>query len=139
MVLYTANVTNTGGREGHVSSSDNKIDTQVTKPIEMGGTGEGTNPEQLFAAAYSTCYGGALKFIANKHGVELPTNWAVEGQVSMNQEGASMFLSVKMIAKLPGMDKETADKIATIAHNSCPYTRAVKGNIETELVVETAA
>lgn len=136
MVLYTASVTNTGGREGYVKSSDNKINSKVTKPVEMGGTGEGTNPEQLFAAAYSACYGGAVKFIANKHGVELPADWSIEAQVSMNQEGASMFLSVKMITKLPGMDAETANKIATIAYNACPYTRAVKGNIESEMVVE---
>jgi lipoyl-dependent peroxiredoxin len=134
-ILYTANVTNTGGRVGQIKSEDGILDMAVSKPVEMNGTGGATNPEQLFAAAYATCYGGAVKFLAEKQGVILPEDWAVEAQVSMNQEGGSMFLSVKIIAKFFGVEKQAAEKLATTAYHACPYTRATKGNIESSVEV----
>ena len=134
-VLYTASVNSTGGRNGHVKSSDGKLDLIVQKPAEMQGNGEGTNPEQLFAAAYSACYGGVIKFVAGKQGIELPEGFSIDAQISVNLEGANMYLSGNLVVNLPGMEQERAEKLARTSYNACMYTKAVKGNMEVELTV----
>ncbi len=134
-VLYTANVVSVGGREGHISSSDGVIDMPTQKPAEMGGVGGATNPEQLFAAAYGACYGGALLFVAEKQGIEVPEGFKVDAQVSFNVEGANLFLSAGLSVFLPGMELAKAEKLAQTAHNVCPYSKAVKGNVEVSLSV----
>jgi lipoyl-dependent peroxiredoxin len=134
-VLYTAAINSTGGRVGHVKSSDGKLDLVVRKPAEMQGDGEGTNPEQLFAAAYAACYGGAIKFVAEKQGIEMPTDFSIDAQISINLEGANMFLSGNLVVNLPGMDTDRAEKLANTAYNACMYTKAIKGNVEVGLTV----
>jgi lipoyl-dependent peroxiredoxin len=134
-VLYTAAVNSTGGREGHVKSADGILDMDTRKPTAMGGSGEGANPEQLFGAAYATCYGGAVKFVADKQGIEIPDGFSTEAHVSLNLEGANMFLSGEMHVNLPGMDASRAEALANTAYNACVYTKAIKGNIEMTLVV----
>jgi lipoyl-dependent peroxiredoxin len=134
-VIYTANVVSTGGREGHVVSSDGVLDIPTQKPVTMGGVGGASNPEQLFAAAYGACYGGALLFVAEKQGIEVPQGFKVDAQVSFNVEGSSLFLSAGLSVHLPGMEQGKAEKLAQTAHNVCPYSKAVKGNIEVNLTV----
>jgi Ohr subfamily peroxiredoxin len=134
-VLYTASVHSIGGREGHLNSADGILDMPTQKPAQMGGTGGGTNPEQLFAAAYGACYGGALTFVADKQGIEVPEGFAVDAEVSFNVEGANLFLSATLNVSLPGMDADKAQKLAETAHIVCPYSKAVKGNIEVALNV----
>lgn len=134
--LYTASVKNTNGREGQVVSSDGILDVKTEKPIEMGGKGGATNPEQLFAAAYSACYGGALIFVAGKQGITLPEATSTDCNVSFNVgDTGGLFLSVDLVVNMPGMDEERAQKLAQTTHNVCPYSKAVKGNIEVSLVV----
>ncbi|MCU0339139.1 MAG: Ohr family peroxiredoxin, partial [Spirosomaceae bacterium] len=92
--------------------------------------------EMLFAAAYAACYGGAVKVVAEKQGAELPEDWSVDANVSLNQDGASLFLSVKLVLKAPGGDQKKLENVAKTAHVVCPYSKAVKGNVETEIMVE---
>lgn len=133
--LYTAHVHSIGGREGHIRSSDGALDLAVRKPVESGGPGGGVNPEQLFAAAYSACYGGSIQFVADKQGITLPESWAVDAAVSMNLEGNGVFLSIGLAVSLPGMEQEKAERLARTAYNACMYSKAVKGNIEVGLNV----
>ena len=134
-VLYTAGVHSTGGREGHLTSADGVLDMSTQKPVQMGGVGGATNPEQLFAAAYGACYGGALAFVAEKQGIEVPAGFAVDAEVSFNVEGANLFLSAVLNVSLPGMEADKAKKLAETAHIVCPYSKAVKGNVEVALNV----
>jgi Ohr subfamily peroxiredoxin len=133
--LYTAHVRSVGGREGHVRSSDGALDLDTRKPVESGGPGGGVNPEQLFAAAYSACYGGSIAYVADKQGISLPDGWAVDAAVSMNLEGNGVFLSVEMQVSLPGMEHEKAERLARTAYNACPYSKAIKGNVNVDLKV----
>lgn len=134
--LYTAHVSSIGGRDGHVRSSDGALDLATRKPVESGGPGGGVNPEQLFAAAYSACYGGSIEYVADKQGIALPEGWAVNAAVSMNLEGNGVFLSAELHVSLPGMDPERAERLARTAYNACMYSKAVKGNVEVALVVK---
>ena len=133
-VLYTAIVDSIGGREGTIKSADGALDIQITKPVEMDGPGGLANPEMLFAAAYGACYGGALKYVAEKQGLEIP--FEVQAKVSLNLEGANMFLSVQLLVKALGQDRTKVENIAKTAHNACPYSKAVKGNVEVTIMVE---
>jgi len=134
-VTYTAQVHSTNGREGHVRSSDGALDLATRKPLETGDAG-GTNPEQLFGAAYAACYGGSIAFVANKQNLTLPDGWSVDAAVSMNVEGGGVFLSVALMVTLPGFEREKAERLAQTAHGVCPYSKAVKGNVEVALTVE---
>lgn len=133
-VIYTATVHSTNGREGHIRSSDAVLDLDTRKPVE-GGTAAGTNPEQLFAAAYGACYGGSLKFVADKQRIDLPPDWSVDADVSMNLEGGGVYLSAVLTVNLPSMEPEKANRLAQTAHGACPYSKAVKGNIDVRVEV----
>ncbi len=135
-ITYTAQVHSTNGREGHVRSSDGALDLATRKPLPTGGDAGGTNPEQLFAAAYAACYGGSIHFVADKQKLALPDGWSVDVAVSMNVEGGGVFLSVALTVSLPGFEREKAERLAQTAHGVCPYSKAVKGNVEVELSVE---
>lgn len=134
-VTYTAQVHSTNGREGHVRSNDGALDLATRKPLATGDAG-GTNPEQLFAAAYAACYGGSVHFVADKQKLTLPDGWSVDAAVSMNLEGGGVFLSVALTLSLPGFEREKAERLAQTAHGVCAYSKAVKGNVEVELKVE---
>ena len=127
--LYTATVSNVGGREGDVKSLDGILELNVKRPVEMHGTGGATNPEMLFAAAYSSCYNGALMTVAELRKIILPQH-AVEVSISLNKDGNTMFLSGKITVKAPGMDHGQLQQLAETAHAVCPYSKAVKGNME---------
>ncbi|MDN3585737.1 organic hydroperoxide resistance protein [Pedobacter aquatilis] len=127
--LYTAEVTATGGRDGHIKSSDGILDFELRKPKELGGQGGASNPEQLFAAAWGACYLGALGSIAEHEGVDT-TEANVNVQVSFNKDGNVFSLSADLDVHIPGITTEEAQKIADKAHKTCPYSKATKGNIE---------
>lgn len=127
-VIYTAEVHSTGGRNGHVKSSDGIIDFDVQMPKAMGGEDGKTNPEQLFAAGYAACFGGAIAAVANGRDV---SDFSIDSSVSIGKtEGGGFGLAVKLQVKLPNLDKETAQQVVDDAHQVCPYSKATRGNIE---------
>lgn len=132
-VLYTAEATSTGdGRSGHVTSSDHRLDLDLAPPAEMGGSGEGTNPEQMFAAGYAACFHSALRLVARRARVD-PGASAVTAQVGIGPEGDAYGLQVTLVISLPGLDRDKARELAETAHHVCPYSRATRGNISVEL------
>ena len=135
--IYTAEVTAKGGREGQVKSSDGILDLALKVPKSMGGPGgEGTNPEQLFAAGYSACYESALGFVARRDKVALK-DVSITAQVTLNKTGESQFdLTVELHGSFPGLDKAQATKLMEAAHQICPYSRATRGNVPVKLVVD---
>jgi Ohr subfamily peroxiredoxin len=134
-VLYTAEATSTGdGRNGHVVSSDGRLDLDLAVPPEMGGSGDGTNPEQLFAAGYSACFHNALRRVARRAGVNTGDS-TVTAQVGIGPEADGFGLLVTLVIAIPGLDREKAREIAEAAHQVCPYSRATRGNISVELRV----
>jgi Ohr subfamily peroxiredoxin len=135
--IYTAEVTAKGGREGHVKSSDGTLDLALKVPKSMGGPGgEGTNPEQLFAAGYSACYESALGFVARRDKVALK-DVSITAHVTLNKTGDSQFdLTVELHGSFPGVDKAEAQKLMEAAHQICPYSRATRGNVPVKLVVD---
>ena len=134
-VLYTAKATSTGdGRGGHVVSSDQRLDLDLALPPEMGGDGNGTNPEQLFAAGYSACFHSALRVVARRARVD-PGESTVSAEVGIGPEGDAFGLVVTLIISIPGLEREQARELAEAAHQVCPYSRATRGNISVELRV----
>lgn len=132
--LYTATVSNIGGRDGDVKSLDGILELDLKRPVEMHGPGGAANPEMLFAAAYSSCYNGALMGVAERRKVILAQH-AVEVSISFNKDGNNSFLSGKIIVKAPGMDHDQLQQLAETAHAVCPYSKAIKGNIEMAIEV----
>jgi Ohr subfamily peroxiredoxin len=134
-VLYTAKATSTGdGRNGHVVSSDQRLDLDLALPPEMGGSGDGTNPEQLFAAGYAACFHSALRIVARRARVD-PGDSTVSAEVGIGPEGEAFGLVVTLIISIPGLEREQARELAETAHQVCPYSRATRGNISVELRV----
>lgn len=135
-VLYRATVKVTGGREGHAASADGMLDVQTTAPKELGGSGgTGTNPEQLFAAGYSACFLGAIKFVAGKEKVQIPDDASIEGTVGMGPIPTGFGIEVELKISLPGMERAAAQAIVDKANIVCPYSNATKGNIDVKLTV----
>jgi Ohr subfamily peroxiredoxin len=137
-VLYTAEATATGGRKnGRAYSSDGAIDVQINPPKEVGGSGEGTNPEQLFAAGYSACFLGALKFVAGKEKVKVPEDTTVTATVGIGprNDGTGFSIDVDLTISIPGVDAGTARALVDKAHVVCPYSHATRGNIDVRLTV----
>ncbi len=134
-VLYTARVHTTGGRNGRSTSDDKLLDVALALPPSMGGAGAATNPEQLFAAGYSACYMGALRFHAGARKIAFPADASVEAECDVGPAGAGFGLAVRMKVALPGLDGETAQALVDAAHETCPYSRAVRGNIGVELTL----
>ena len=134
-VLYTANVHTTGGRDGRATSDDKLLDVALTLPKSMGGQGSATNPEQLFAAGYSACFIGALRFHFGARKMAFPADGSVDAQVDVGPAGAGFGLAVRMRISLPGVERATAQAIVDAAHQTCPYSRAVQGNIPVELTL----
>lgn len=125
--LYTANVHVTGGREGRARSSDGRLDIKLTPP---GGRSEGTNPEQLFAAGWSACFEGAMAIAAKAKGVSLPADVAIDAEVELRHGDEGYSLAARLNVSIPGLDPELARQIIAAAHSTCPYSKAIKGNID---------
>ncbi|MBB1269622.1 organic hydroperoxide resistance protein [Shewanella sp. SR44-3] len=137
-LIYTAQAKTTGGREGRSISSDNKLDVQLSTPKELGGAGgPGTNPEQLFAAGYSACFIGAMKFVAGQDKISLPADLSVTADVGIggNTKGVGFAIAVVLNISLPSMDADAAKALVEKAHQVCPYSNATRGNIDVELVI----
>ena len=137
-VLYRASAKATGGRDGRAVSSDNALDVRLTTPKELGGAGgEGTNPEQLFAAGYSACFLGALKFVAGKEKVTLPPDLSVTGDVGIGQIPTGFGIEVDLTIHGPGMEQQQLQELVDKAHIVCPYSNATRNNIDVRLKVTT--
>lgn len=128
--IYTAQTHTIGGREGASKSSDGRLDIKLSTP---GKPGTGTNPEQLFAAGWSACFMGAMGIAARKMNITLPADTSVDNQVDLCLDGENYFLQARLNVSIPGLDAETARKIADAAHQTCPYSKATRGNIAVEI------
>lgn len=129
-VLYTGKTHTTGGREGAARSSDGRLDIQLSPP---GSTGAGTNPEQLFAAGWSACFIGAMGKAAAQLKVALPAQTAVDAEVDLVNNDSGYFLQARLNVSLPGLERETAQAIVDGAHQTCPYSKLTRGNIDVEI------
>ena len=135
-VLYRAEAKANGGRDGRATSSDQVLDVQLSTPKELGGAGgPGTNPEQLFAAGYSACFLGAMKFVAGQKKQVLPADTTVTGKVGIGQIPQGFGIEVDLAIRIPGLDKAEAEALVQAAHGVCPYSNATRGNIEVRLSV----
>ncbi|RUU14473.1 organic hydroperoxide resistance protein [Mesorhizobium sp. USDA-HM6] len=128
--LYTGKVRTTGGRDGASRSSDGKLDIRLSTP---GGQGSGTNPEQLFAAGWSACFEGAMAIAARKMNVALPAGTAIDAQVDLNVDEGAYFLSARLNVSLPTLDRNVAQAVVDAAHQTCPYSKATRGNVHVEI------
>ncbi|WP_067894334.1 organic hydroperoxide resistance protein [Nocardia vaccinii] len=135
-VLYTAEALSTGdGRNGQTRTTDGKVDVSLSIPKEMGGSGEGTNPEQLFAAGYAACFHSALRLVGGKAKANIDDS-AVGARVGIGSNDAGGFeLEVTLEVSLPHLSREQAQELADTAHQVCPYSNATRGNIDVRVVV----
>lgn len=131
-VLYTGRTRTTGGRDGASRSSDGRLDIKLSPP---GSAGAGTNPEQLFAAGWSACFIGAIGLAAGRRKVALPADLAVDTEVDLGTTDGAYFLQARLRVSLPGVDRELAQSLVEEAHQTCPYSKATRGNINVELSV----
>ena len=130
-VLYTAKTHTAGGREhGVAKSSDGRLDIKLSTP---GTKGVGTNPEQLFAAGWSACFEGAMAFAAKKLGLTLPQETAIDAEVDLVSDKGGYSLQARLNVSLPGLSKEDARQVVDLAHQTCPYSKAISGNVEVEI------
>jgi Ohr subfamily peroxiredoxin len=135
-VIYTANAKATGGRDGRATSSDGVLDVKLGVPKEMGGMGgEVTNPEQLFAAGYSACFLGAMKFVAGRDKFAMPKEAFTEASVGIGPLPTGFGIEVEMKIHLEGMDPAEAKKLVDAAHIVCPYSNATRGNVDVTLTI----
>jgi osmotically inducible protein OsmC len=135
-VLYTAEATATGGRDGRAVSSDGVLNVQLSTPRELGGAGgPGTNPEQMFAAGYSACFIGALKFVAGQAKIALPADTSITGRVGIGPIPTGFGIQAELRISIPGMAREQAEELVQKAHIVCPYSNATRGNIDVTLTV----
>ncbi len=136
-ILYTAEATATGGREGHVQSSDGNLDVTLHVPQAMGGTaGAGTNPEQLFAAGYAACFQSALMTAARRKHIEASES-VITSKVGIGPNGKGGFgLEVELDVQLPDVERTEGEKLVKLAHEVCPYSNATRGNIPVRLLLD---
>lgn len=136
-VLYTAKTHTSGDRQNGVSrSSDGRLDIRLASP---GSTGVGTNPEQLFAAGWSACFHGAMGLAARRMKVTLPADTTIDAEVDLCLAHGSYFLQARLNVALPGMATELARALVDAAHETCPYSKAIRGNVEVEINVTEIA
>ena len=131
-MLYTGKTHTTGGREGASRSSDGRLDVKLSAP---GSTGSGTNPEQMFAAGWSACFIGAMGLAAAKMKVAFPADTAVDAEVDLRTADGAYFLQARLNVSVPGVEREVAEALARAAHETCPYSKATRGNIDVVISV----
>ena len=134
-VLYTAKAHTTGGRDGRSVTDDGLLDVKLSPPKAMGGAGNATNPEQLFAAGYSACFMGALKHVAGMKKVAVPADASIDASVDIGPIPAGFGIAAKLVINLPGIDRAVAQDLVNTAHQVCPYSNATRGNIDVELIL----
>ncbi|MGX1270525.1 organic hydroperoxide resistance protein [Streptomyces phaeoluteigriseus] len=134
-IVYVAEATAHGGRDGYVTSQDGQIELKVAMPPELGGDGNGTNPEQLFAAGYSSCFHNALILVGNRAGFDL-TGSTVAAKVGIGPNSTRGYgLAVALSVSLPVLDADLAAKLVDAAHQVCPYSNATRGNIDVTILL----
>ena len=129
-ILYTGKTHTTGGRDGASRSDDGRLGIRLSSP---GTSGAGTNPEQLFAAGWSACFIGAMGKAAGAMKIKLPADLAVDAEVDLANEDGQYFLRARLNVSLPGLERETARAVVDAAHQTCPYSKLTRGNIDVEL------
>lgn len=137
-VVYSTKAHATGGRDGHAATEDGSLDVRLATPKEMGGAGgPGNNPEQLFAAGYSACFIGAMKFVASQGGTaKVPADAKVTTTVGIGPRSEGGFgLQIALAVSLPGVERDAAETLVSRAHEVCPYSNATRGNIDVQLSV----
>lgn len=132
-LLYTASVTATGGRDGQAISDDGLLQVKLAAPKALGGQGDATNPEQLFAAGYAACFIGAMKFVAQQKKLPLPDDLSLRAEVGIGKIDGGFGLDVDLFVTLPGMDQTTAQTLIDAAHLVCPYSNATRNNLDVRL------
>lgn len=136
--IYTAESTATGGgRDGQVKSTDGKLDLQTRPPKEMGGSGEGVNPELLFSAGYAACFLGALRLVAKNDGVALDDATGVTVRVGIGKDDTGYGLTTDVIGYLPGLEQGQAEELMAKANQVCPYSKATRGNVDSRVLTKT--
>jgi len=131
-VLYTGKTHTTGGRDGAARSSDGRLEVKLSSP---GGPGNGTNPEQLFAAGWSACFMSAIGLAASQKKVSLPADRAIDTEIDLGTNEGGYLLRARLNVSLPGLDPAVAKELVEIAHQTCPYSKATRGNIDVEINV----
>ncbi|MDH6167466.1 osmotically inducible protein OsmC [Variovorax boronicumulans] len=131
-ILYTGKTRTTGGRDGASTSSDGRLDVKLSSP---GGPGTGTNPEQLFAAGWSACFIGAMGLAAGKLKIKLPADLAVDAEVDLANTDGAYFLKARLNVSVPGIEREVVQSLVDAAHQTCPYSKATRGNIDVTIHV----
>ena len=132
-VLYTAKAHTTGGRDGGASrTEDGRLEVKLSSP---GTPGTGTNPEQLFAAGWSACFEGAIGIAARDRKVALPEDLAVDAEVDLTLADGAYALQARLNVSLPGLDREVAQALVDAAHETCPYSKAIRGNVDVEIAL----
>jgi lipoyl-dependent peroxiredoxin len=136
-VKYTTSATATGGRDGRATTKDGNFDVKLATPKELGGGGgQGNNPEQLFAAGYSACFLGAMKFVSSQGGPKVPNDATVTATVGIGPRSEGGFgITAQLDVSLPGVDKEQARELVEKAHQVCPYSNATRNNVDVKLNV----
>jgi Ohr subfamily peroxiredoxin len=129
-VIYTGRTHTISGRDGAARSDDGRLQLKLSRP---GSAGEGTNPEQLFAAGWSACFLGAMGRAAQKMKISLPQDASVDAEVDLGTGGDEFFLAARLVVNVPGMDAQTAQALADAAHQICPYSKATRGNIDVQI------
>jgi lipoyl-dependent peroxiredoxin len=129
-LLYTALTHTTGGRDGASRSSDGRLDVKLSRPWSAG---NGTNPEQLFAAGWSACFISAMEAVAARQNFQLPSDRAIDAEVDLGPSGEAFALRARLKVSLPGMEREAARQLVAAAHAICPYSRATRGNIDVDV------
>ena len=135
-IAYKTKASATGGRTGHAKSEDGRLDVALSTPSELGGDGgQGTNPEQMFAAGYAACFIGATKFVAGQENIDLPDNFSITGEVGIGPTDGGFAIDVELFISLPAMDKDTAQSLIEKAHQVCPYSNATRGGVDVRLTL----
>lgn len=131
-LLYTAQTHTSGGRDGSARSSDGRLDVKLSRPI---GPGNGTNPEQLFAAGWSACFLSAIEVTAASRKVTLPADRTIDAEVDLGMRGSAYGLQARLKVSLPGIEREVAQALVDTAHEICPYSNATRGNIDVQIIL----
>ena len=131
-VLYTAKTHTTGGRDGASRSSDGQLDVKLATP---GTAAAGTNPEQLFAAGWSACFESAMGVVARQMKVTLPANLAIDAEVDLCRSDDGYFLQARLNISLPGLERDVAQAVVDAADQTCPYSKAIRGNLDVVIKV----
>lgn len=131
-VIYTGSTHTTGGRDGAARSSDGRLDVKLAPP---GSAREGTNPEQLFAAAWSACFIGAMSGAAHARKIAMPADVSVDTEIDIGTTDDAYFLQARLKVSLPGLTRDDAETLVTLAHQNCPYSKATRGNIDVAIEI----